>query len=95
MHHSSESLAYEQPMPPPGRYPLPDLDLMSIEDDTSPYTYGIQPVEQKKELLLVGRNSLDLLSSILNSGMDPVPINVSHYTSIYAKLLTVHMYVSV
>ncbi|PWA82290.1 ENTH/VHS, Target of Myb protein 1 [Artemisia annua] len=75
MHQTSESLTYEQPMPPPGRYPLPDMDLMGIEDDTSPYTYGIQPVEQKKELLLVGRNSLDLLSSILNSGMDPVPIN--------------------
>ncbi|GJX72461.1 TOM1-like protein 2 [Tanacetum coccineum] len=75
MHQTLESLAYEQSMPPPGRYPLPDMDLMGIEDDTSPYTYGIQPVEQKKELLLVGRNSLDLLSSILNSGMDPVPIN--------------------
>lgn len=72
-------MGYQQPMPPADRYPLPDIDLMGIEDDTSPYTYVIQSVEQKKELMLVGRNSLELLSSILDSGMEPIPINVSLY----------------
>ncbi|KAI7730459.1 hypothetical protein M8C21_000929 [Ambrosia artemisiifolia] len=74
-HQSMESLVYQQPMPAPDRYPLPDIDLMGLEDDTVPYTYGGQSVEQKKELLLVGRNSLELLSSILHSGMEPIPIN--------------------
>ncbi|KAM0028326.1 putative TOM1-like protein, plant [Helianthus debilis subsp. tardiflorus] len=73
---SMESLVYQQPMPTaPDGYPLPDIDLMGLEDDTVPYAYGGQSVEQKKELLLVGRNSLELLSSILDSGMDPIPIN--------------------
>ncbi|XP_076931205.1 TOM1-like protein 2 [Bidens hawaiensis] len=72
---SMESLVYEQPIPAPDRYPLPDIDLMGLEDETAPYTYSGQSVEQKKELLLVGRNSLELLSSILDSGMEPIPIN--------------------
>ncbi|KAK9049750.1 hypothetical protein SSX86_031281, partial [Deinandra increscens subsp. villosa] len=74
-YQSTESMVYEQPMPAPDRYPLPDIDLMGLENDTTPYIYGGQSVEQKKELLLVGRNSLDLLSSILDSGMEPIPIN--------------------
>ncbi|KAL7583312.1 TOM1-like protein 2 [Lactuca sativa] len=75
MYQTVESLVHQQPIPPPDRFPLPDIDLMGIEDDTSPYTYTDQSVEQKKESLLVSRNSLDLLSSILNSGIDPIPIN--------------------
>ncbi|KAI3760180.1 hypothetical protein L1987_50571 [Smallanthus sonchifolius] len=74
-YQSMESQVYQQPMSVPDRYPLPDIDLMGLENDTIPYAYGVQSVEQKKELLLVGRNSVDLLSSILDSGMDPIPIN--------------------
>ncbi|KAK1412620.1 hypothetical protein QVD17_34013 [Tagetes erecta] len=74
-HQSLESLVYQEPMPAPDRYPLPDIDLMTLENDTTLYTYGGQSVEQKKELLLVGRNSLELLTSILDSGMEPIPIN--------------------
>ncbi|XP_076943424.1 TOM1-like protein 2 [Bidens hawaiensis] len=71
----NQSVVYEQPTPTPDRYPLPNIDLMGLEDETAPYTYSGQSVEQKKELLLVGRNSLELLSSILDSGMEPIPIN--------------------
>ncbi|XP_024981249.1 TOM1-like protein 2 [Cynara cardunculus var. scolymus] len=72
LYETMESLVYQQPLSP---RPLPDMDLMGIEDDISPYGYGGQSVEQKKELLVVSRNSLDLLSSILDSGMEPIPIN--------------------
>nr|XP_043635727.1 TOM1-like protein 2 [Erigeron canadensis] len=75
MHQTMGSLFSEQPTAPTNRYPMPDLDLMGIEDDVAPYTYAGQSVEQKKELLSAGRNSLDLLSSILDSGMEPIPIN--------------------
>ncbi|KAI3506866.1 hypothetical protein L1887_21458 [Cichorium endivia] len=75
MYQTVESLVHQQPIPPPDRFSLPDIALMGIEDDTLPYTYTDQSVDQKKESLLVARNSLDLLSSILNSGIDPIPIN--------------------
>lgn len=71
-YETMESRVYQQPLSP---RPLPDMDLMGIEDDISPYSYASQSVEQKKELLVVSRNSLDLLSSILDSGMEPIPIN--------------------
>ncbi|KAL8224961.1 hypothetical protein R6Q57_017518 [Mikania cordata] len=70
-----ESPVYEQPMHASDRYPILDMNLMGLERDAIPYTDGGQSVEQKKELLLVSRNSLDLLSSILDSGMEPIPIN--------------------
>ncbi|XP_071738162.1 TOM1-like protein 2 [Rutidosis leptorrhynchoides] len=85
MHQTTESMVYEQPMTTSDRYPLPDLDLLGIEDDASTYTYVRQSVEQKKELLLVGRNSVDLLSSIIDSGMDPIPINDELTVSILDK----------
>ncbi|KAI3678802.1 hypothetical protein L6452_38105 [Arctium lappa] len=72
LYETMESLVYQQPL---SSRPLPDMDLMGIEDDISPFSYGGQSVEQKKELLVVSRNSLDLLSSILDSGMEPIPIN--------------------
>ncbi|KVH94288.1 ENTH/VHS-like protein [Cynara cardunculus var. scolymus] len=49
LYETMESLVYQQPLSP---RPLPDMDLMGIEDDISPYGYGGQSVEQKKELLV-------------------------------------------
>ncbi|KAJ9564963.1 hypothetical protein OSB04_000929 [Centaurea solstitialis] len=72
LYETMDSLVYQQPLSP---RPLPDMDLMGLEDDIPPYSYGGQSAEQKKELLVVSRNSLDLLSSILDSGVEPIPIN--------------------
>lgn len=69
-----DSYVNQQPMSPPDNYPIPDTDLHHGDHTTYPFTYGGESVEEKKELLLVTRNSLDLLSSILNSGAEPIPI---------------------
>lgn len=63
----------EQLMSPPEQYPIPGAD-----DHTSPFNYGNVSVEENKEFLVVTRNSLDLLSSILNSGPEPTLVKVSN-----------------
>lgn len=76
MQYSLESYIDEQPMSPPERYPVPDSGLHGADNATFPYGYGIQSIEEKKEILEITRNSLEILSSILNSGSEPKPIKV-------------------
>ncbi|KAL6214540.1 hypothetical protein ACLB2K_013972 [Fragaria x ananassa] len=62
----------EEPMPPPERYPVPDTGFHDANDREFRYNY--LSVEEKKECLVVARNSLELLSSILNAETDPKPL---------------------
>ncbi|XP_073063528.1 TOM1-like protein 2 isoform X2 [Primulina eburnea] len=68
-----ESYLDPQPLTPPERYPVPTTALESEEDATFMH-YGFQSIKDNKEFLVVTRNSLDILSSILNSETEPKPI---------------------
>jgi hypothetical protein len=74
MHYSLESYIDQQPMSPPERYPIPDTGLHGADTATFPYGYGIPSIQEKKEVLEITRNSLDILSSILNSEIEPKPL---------------------
>ncbi|KAK6940659.1 VHS domain, partial [Dillenia turbinata] len=63
--------SYRQQMSPPEEYPIPDMDLHGADHTTYPFNYGSLSQEEKKEFLEITRNSAELLSSILNSEMEP------------------------
>ncbi|XP_055813146.1 TOM1-like protein 2 [Solanum dulcamara] len=65
-----ESHMNEQLLSPPESYPIPDTGLQNHEHTT----YIGESIEEKKEFLVVTRNSLEILSSILNSDVEPKPI---------------------
>lgn len=67
--YSMESYVHQQPMSPPERYPIPDTGGSSF-----PFSYRSLSVEEKKEYLVVTRNSLELFSSILNTETEPKPL---------------------
>ncbi|KAI3460959.1 hypothetical protein Pfo_017622 [Paulownia fortunei] len=73
MQHNLESYLEQQPLSPPERYPIPNTGLDNAED-VSFISYGFQSIEEKKEFLIVTRNTLDILSSILNSETEPKPL---------------------
>ncbi|CAA3024914.1 TOM1-like protein 2 [Olea europaea var. sylvestris] len=64
--YSLESYLDRQPRSPPGSYPIPNTSLQNVPDAAF-ISYSIQSVEEKKEFLEITRNTLDILSSILNS----------------------------
>ncbi|XP_047982802.1 TOM1-like protein 2 [Salvia hispanica] len=68
-----ESYLGEQQLAPSERQSIPNSSAAN-EEVPSFITYGFQSNEEKKEHLLVARNSLDILSSILNSDTEPKPI---------------------
>ncbi|KAK7336872.1 hypothetical protein VNO77_17422 [Canavalia gladiata] len=72
--YASESYMH-QPLDPPERYPIAEAGLHAMDDSTafSP-NYQHLSIEEKKEHLVVARNSLELLSSILNSEAEPKPL---------------------
>lgn len=75
--YASESSAYQHPLDPPERYPVPEAGLHALAlDDSAAFFSDHQPAsaEEKKEHLVVARNSLELLSSILNSEAVPKPL---------------------
>lgn len=75
--YASESSAYQHPLDPPERYPVPEAGLHALAlDDSAAFFSDHQPAsaEEKKEHLVVARNSLELLSSILNSEAEPKPL---------------------
>ncbi|XP_042517381.1 TOM1-like protein 2 [Macadamia integrifolia] len=61
---------HEQPLSPPERYPIPDLEPRNIDHTDIAYHVGRFSAEEKKEFILITRNSIDILSSILNSQED-------------------------
>ncbi|KAJ0980638.1 hypothetical protein J5N97_008893 [Dioscorea zingiberensis] len=52
----------------PQRYPFPNIDEHASDFTEFAYQPEGLPVEEKKEILVVTRNSIDILTSILNSG---------------------------
>ncbi|KAI3449777.1 hypothetical protein Pfo_006442 [Paulownia fortunei] len=73
MQYNLESYLGQQQLSTPERYPIPNTGAENEEDATF-ISYGFQSIEEKKEFLVVARNSLDVLSSILNSETEPKPI---------------------
>ncbi|XP_057438546.1 TOM1-like protein 2 [Lotus japonicus] len=73
--YSLESYTHQDPLDPPERYPIPEAGLHAL-DGSAAFSSNHLPVsvEEKKEHLVVARNSLELLSSILNSEAEPKPL---------------------
>ncbi|XP_057722117.1 TOM1-like protein 2 [Arachis stenosperma] len=69
--HNLGSYLQQQGLDPPSSYPVPEAGLVSMDDLA--FSSGLQHMsaEEKKELLVVARNSLELLSSIINSEAEP------------------------
>ncbi|KAK4366087.1 hypothetical protein RND71_013967 [Anisodus tanguticus] len=65
-----ESHMNEQLLSPPESYPIPDTGSRNHEHAN----YFGESIEEKKEFLVVTRNSLEILSSIMNSEVEPKPI---------------------
>ncbi|XVE77922.1 hypothetical protein DITRI_Ditri13aG0103200 [Diplodiscus trichospermus] len=72
LHHTLESYM-EDSLPPPENYPVNNTGLHGTDHSTFAYDYVNLSVEQKKELFEVTRNSLEVLSSMLNSDTEPKP----------------------
>ncbi|KAJ6998131.1 hypothetical protein D5086_011480 [Populus alba] len=74
MQYSLESYVHQEPLSPPESYPIPDTGLHGADHGTLPYNFGGVSIEEKNETLVTTRNSLELLSSILNAETEPKPI---------------------
>ncbi|KAF8083177.1 hypothetical protein N665_0790s0038 [Sinapis alba] len=60
------------PVPPPGSYPVPNQEQARGEDDGFlNYNFGNLSINDKKEQIEITRNSLELLSSMLNTEGKP------------------------
>ncbi|XP_061341705.1 TOM1-like protein 2 [Gastrolobium bilobum] len=84
--YALESYMHQQPVDPPERYPIPEAGLYAV-DDSATFSSNHQHVsiEEKKEHLVVARNSLELLSSILNSEAEPKPLKEDLTVSLLDK----------
>ncbi|KAL3644970.1 hypothetical protein CASFOL_010150 [Castilleja foliolosa] len=71
--YNLESYLGQQQQPAPEGYPVPNTGVEN-EQDATLIGYGFQSIEEKRELLAVARNSLDILTSILNSDIEPKPV---------------------
>ncbi|MED6116571.1 hypothetical protein PIB30_101474 [Stylosanthes scabra] len=69
--HTLESYMQQQGLDPPSSYPVPEAGLVSMDDLAFFSGHQRMSTEEKKELLVVARNSLELLSSIINSEAEP------------------------
>lgn len=77
MQYSLESFVHQDPLSPPESYPIPDTGLHGADHGTLPYNSGGVSIEEKNETLVTTRNSLELLSSILNAETEPKPVKVT------------------
>ncbi|XLR43926.1 hypothetical protein S83_028586, partial [Arachis hypogaea] len=70
---------------PPSSYPVPEAGLVSMDDLA--FSSGLQHMsaEEKKELLVVARNSLEFLSSIINSEAEPKTLKKDFTLSLLDK----------
>lgn len=93
--YASESYAHQYPVDPPERYPIPDAELDM--DDPAAFSSNYQQisVEETKEHLVVARNSLELLSSILSSEADPKPlkVNITKIKGNITKIMNWYLYI--
>ncbi|KAL3531228.1 hypothetical protein ACH5RR_010550 [Cinchona calisaya] len=71
--HQLETYMNQDPLLPPENYPMPEMGLHGSETATFS-SYGGQTIEEKREFLVVTRNTLDIFSSILNSEDEPKPV---------------------
>lgn len=55
------------PVPPPGSYPVPNREQARGVNDGLDYNFGNLSINDKKEQIEITRNSLELLSSMLNT----------------------------
>ncbi|KAL7151585.1 hypothetical protein ABFS83_04G041500 [Erythranthe nasuta] len=91
VHYNLESyLGQQQLMSPPDRYPVPNTSTTTTgqnqEENVSTFvSYGFDSIEEKTEHLAVARNSLDILTSILNSDTEPKPLKDDLTIGILAK----------
>ncbi|KAI9180693.1 hypothetical protein LWI28_007294 [Acer negundo] len=73
--YTLESYVHQEPLSPSESYPFPNTGLQGADHTRSfVYNYGSLSVDEKKEVLVITRNSLDVLSSILNTETEPKPI---------------------
>lgn len=87
--YSLESYINQEPLSPSESYPIPETGLHGADRTSFAYNYGSLSVDEKKEFLIVTRNSLDLLSSILNTETEPKPIKVIHLLLMFHSPLSV------
>uniref|UniRef100_A0A6N2L3C9 VHS domain-containing protein n=1 Tax=Salix viminalis TaxID=40686 RepID=A0A6N2L3C9_SALVM len=85
MQYSLESYVHQEPLSPSGSYPIPDMGLHGADHNTLPYNFGGSSIEEKNEMLVTTRNSLELLSSILNAETEPKPIKEDLTVSLLDK----------
>ncbi|KAL2321051.1 hypothetical protein Fmac_030020 [Flemingia macrophylla] len=84
--YTSESNADQFPVAPPERYPIPEAELYEVDDPTAfSSNYQLLSIEEKKEHLVVARNSLELLSTILSSEAEPKPLKEDMTVSLLDK----------
>ncbi|XP_020213920.1 TOM1-like protein 2 [Cajanus cajan] len=84
--YTLESDTNQYPVDPPERYPIPQAELYEMDDSATFSTnYLHMSIEEKKEHLVVARNSLELLSSILNSEAEPKPLKEDITVSLLDK----------
>lgn len=84
MHYTLESYV-EQPLSPPGSYPIPEMGLHNADRSATPFDLQIPSVEEEKNFLVITRNSLELLASILNTETEPKPLKV-FFSDLYASM---------
>ncbi|XP_011028806.1 PREDICTED: TOM1-like protein 2 [Populus euphratica] len=85
MQYSLESFVHQEPLSPPGNYPIPDMGLHGADHNTLPYNFGGLSIKEKNETLVTTRNSLELLSSILKAETEPKPIKEDLTVSLLDK----------
>ncbi|KAJ6412179.1 hypothetical protein OIU84_005271 [Salix udensis] len=83
--YSLESYVHQEPSSPLGSYPIPDTGLHGADRSTISYDFGGLSIEEKNETLVTTRNSLELLSSILNAETEPKPIKEDLTVSLLDK----------
>ncbi|KAJ8899509.1 hypothetical protein K2173_018483 [Erythroxylum novogranatense] len=83
--YSSESYIQQLPLSPPESHNVTDSELNGAEYPANLYNHGSVSVEKRNEFLLTTRNSLELLSSILNSETEPKPIKEDLTVSLLEK----------
>ncbi|KAH7517384.1 hypothetical protein FEM48_Zijuj09G0057900 [Ziziphus jujuba var. spinosa] len=84
VHYNLESYV-EQPLSPPGSYPIPEVGLHNVDRSATSFDLQIQSDEEKKEFLVITRNSLELLTSILNTETEPKPLKEDLTVSMLEK----------
>ncbi|GMH02339.1 hypothetical protein Nepgr_004178 [Nepenthes gracilis] len=68
---SLESYTGQQPLSPPENYPIPETEFNGASGTILPYHYGSLSLEEKKIFLEITQNSVEVLSSLLNSAVEP------------------------